>query len=97
MRVFATILAVMLGSSAALAQGDPRANIEPKQQAAPAAKPDAKPKADAKTEAKPASAKPEPRKPPRAGSVRSVCHSTWVTWPIAPCCTRSVVRLMIGA
>jgi len=53
MRVFATILAVMLGSSAALAQVDPRANIEPKQQAAPAAKPDAKPKADAKTEAKP--------------------------------------------
>ncbi len=45
MRVFAAILAVILGSSAALAQGDPRANPAP----ATAAKPEAKAKKEPKT------------------------------------------------
>ena len=44
MRVFAAILAVILGSSAALAQSDPRANPAPAAEAAPTAKPEAKAK-----------------------------------------------------
>ena len=46
MRVFAAILAVILGSSAALAQSDPRANP------APAAKPEAKAKSEPKKQTK---------------------------------------------
>jgi peptidoglycan hydrolase-like protein with peptidoglycan-binding domain len=42
MRPFAAILAVILGSSAALAQSDPRANPAPAVDAKPAAKPEAK-------------------------------------------------------
>jgi peptidoglycan hydrolase-like protein with peptidoglycan-binding domain len=58
MRVSAAILAVILGSSAALAQGDPRANPA----AAPAAKADARAKADpkSKTARKKEAAKPKP-------------------------------------
>jgi peptidoglycan hydrolase-like protein with peptidoglycan-binding domain len=59
MRVSAAILAVILGSSTALAQGDPRANPLPVQEAKPAAKtakPEAKPKSARKKEA----AKPKP-------------------------------------
>jgi hypothetical protein len=68
MRVSAAILAVILGSSAVLAQGDPRANPAPAQEAkAPEAKADAKDKPKAKPEAKAKSdataedAKPEPK------------------------------------
>ncbi|MEA3079744.1 MAG: hypothetical protein QOF05_1152 [Sphingomonadales bacterium] len=59
MRVSAAILAVILGSSTALAQGDPRANPVPVQEAKPAAKtakPEPKPKSARKKEA----AKPKP-------------------------------------
>jgi peptidoglycan hydrolase-like protein with peptidoglycan-binding domain len=48
MRVFAAILAVILGSSAALAQSDPRANPAPATEAKPAAKPEAKAKNEPK-------------------------------------------------
>ena len=69
MRVSAAILAVMLGSSAVLAQSDPRANPAPVQPAKPEAKsePKAKPaakKPESKPEAKSetaAEAKPEPK------------------------------------
>jgi peptidoglycan hydrolase-like protein with peptidoglycan-binding domain len=70
MRVYAAILAVMLGSSAVLAQGDPRANPAPVQADKPEAKsePKAKPAAKTKPETKPeaksetaAEAKPEPK------------------------------------
>jgi hypothetical protein len=56
MRVSAAILAVILGSPAALAQGDPKANFGPVTQAAPAATTDAKAKANSKS--KPAHKKP---------------------------------------
>ena len=52
MRVFAAILAVILGSSAALAQSDPRANPAPVAEAKPAAKPEAKAKNEPKSEPK---------------------------------------------
>ena len=52
MRVFAAILAVILGSSAALAQSDPRANPAPAAEAKPAAKPEAKAKNEPKSEPK---------------------------------------------
>jgi peptidoglycan hydrolase-like protein with peptidoglycan-binding domain len=66
MRVFATILAVILGGSAALAQGDPRANPVPVIEAAPAARPDAKAKADPKS--KPANKKDAAKPKPDADS-----------------------------
>ena len=52
MRVFAAILAVILGSSAALAQSDPRANPAPTAAAVTAAKPEAKAKKGPKSEPK---------------------------------------------
>ena len=58
MRVFTAILAVIMGSSAALAQGDPRANPAPA--AAPAAKADAKARAKSKSAHKKEAAKPKP-------------------------------------
>jgi hypothetical protein len=69
MRVFAAILAVILGSPAALAQGDPKANFGPVTQEAPAPTTDAKTKADAKP--KPANkkhaVKPNAEKKPNTG------------------------------
>jgi peptidoglycan hydrolase-like protein with peptidoglycan-binding domain len=68
MRVSAAILAVMLGTSVALAQGDPRANPAPAP-AAPAAKADGK--ADAKAKHHPkskAAQKKETAKPATTGS-----------------------------
>jgi peptidoglycan hydrolase-like protein with peptidoglycan-binding domain len=66
MRVFAAILAVILGSPAALAQGDAKTNFGPVTQAAPAPTTDAKPKADSKS--KPAhkkqAGKPDAEKKP---------------------------------
>ena len=62
MRVFAAILAGFLGTSAALAQGDPRANFGPVATPAPAAKPEAKPDAKAKPD-KAKSARKEAAKP----------------------------------
>src|SRR4051812_23450844 len=59
MRVSAAILAVILGSSTALAQGDPRANPLPVQEAKPAAK-TAKPEAKPKSARKKDAAKPKP-------------------------------------
>ena len=53
MRVSAAILAVILGSSAALAQGDPRANPAPVPKQAPAAKAQAEAKGRPKPEAAP--------------------------------------------
>ena len=58
MRVFTAILAVIVGSSAALAQSDPRAN--PATAAAPAAKADAKARAKSKSAHKKEAAKPKP-------------------------------------
>ena len=52
MRVFAAILAVILGSSAALAQSDPRANPAPAAEAKPVAKPETKAKNEPKSEPK---------------------------------------------
>ena len=65
MRVFAAILAGFLGTSAALAQGDPRADIGPIKEPAPAAKPadPAKPEAKAKPDAKAKPARKEAAKP----------------------------------
>ncbi len=68
MRVSAVILAAILGSSAALAQGDQRDRIGPIAEPAPAAKPDPKAKADPKAMPNPKSmsarnavaAKPKP-------------------------------------
>ena len=62
MRVFAAILAVILGSSASVAQSDPRANPAPAAEAAPAAKPEAQAKSEPKKPAKQAAkneAKPD--------------------------------------
>jgi peptidoglycan hydrolase-like protein with peptidoglycan-binding domain len=53
MRVFAAILAVILGSSAALAQSDPRANPTPANAAKPEAKAKNKPKSESKKQPKP--------------------------------------------
>jgi peptidoglycan hydrolase-like protein with peptidoglycan-binding domain len=52
MRVFAAILAVILGSSAALAQSDPRANPAPATAAKPEAKAKNKPKSESKKQTK---------------------------------------------
>ncbi len=60
MRVSAAILALILGASAALAQGDSKGHIGPIAEPAPAAKPDPKAKPDAKIKSD-AKAKP-PRK-----------------------------------
>lgn len=57
MRVSAVILAAILGSSAALAQGDQRDRIGPIAEPAPAAKPDPKAKADPKANPKSKSAR----------------------------------------
>ena len=75
MRVFAAILAVILGSSAALAQGDPRANPAPVTEAALAPKPKAKaknePKSEPKKETKPeASTAANPKANSKAKSAR---------------------------
>ena len=62
MRVFAAILAVILGSSASVAQSDPRANPAPAAEAAPAAKPETQAKSEPKKPAKQAAkneAKPD--------------------------------------
>lgn len=74
MRVFAAILAVILGTSAALAQGDPRANPTP--EAKPAAKSDARAKAKTQTKIRSArkDAKPKPdaeKKPEPAAKSKS--------------------------
>jgi hypothetical protein len=53
MRIFAAILAVILAGSAALAQGDPRANPAPRTEAALAPAPETKAKSEPKKEAKP--------------------------------------------
>jgi peptidoglycan hydrolase-like protein with peptidoglycan-binding domain len=62
MRIFVAVLAVIVGGSAALAQGDPRANPGPVTGATPAAKPDAKakPAPKAKSAQKKETAKPKP-------------------------------------
>ena len=61
MRVFAAIFAVILGSSMALAQGDPRANPVPVQEAKPAAK-------TAKPAPKKEAAKPKPADATKPGA-----------------------------
>jgi peptidoglycan hydrolase-like protein with peptidoglycan-binding domain len=61
MRVFAAIFAVILGSSMALAQGDPRANPLPVQEAKPAAK-------TAKPAPKKEAAKPKPADATKPGA-----------------------------
>src|SRR4029078_4008920 len=70
MRVSAAILAVVLGCSAALAQGDPRANLRPVTEGTkvkPKTKGAAKKEAAKKKTAKPdAEAKPEPAAKPKA-------------------------------
>ena len=69
MRVFAAILAVIVGGSAALAQGDPRAN--PPRRAAPTAKPERQARSPSRAEARRPSrpnAKAKRRKPKRAAA-----------------------------
>jgi peptidoglycan hydrolase-like protein with peptidoglycan-binding domain len=76
MRVSAAILAVILGSSAALAQSDPRANPAPPPEAAPApapaptakAEPAAKPEPKSKSALKKHAAKPKPDPEKTAGA-----------------------------
>ena len=82
MRVFAAILAVVVGGSAALAQSDPRANPAPaappaeakpeaKPEARPAAKPDAKPAAKPDSKPKPKATAAHKEKPSTTGSAPS--------------------------
>jgi peptidoglycan hydrolase-like protein with peptidoglycan-binding domain len=89
MRVSAAILAVILGSSTALAQGDPRANPVPVPEAtrtakiSPAAKPGPKPKSARKKEAaKPklaAEKKPEAEKKDEAAPAKPKSKSAAIT------------------